>query len=182
VAEVMKGSPADAAGLRAGDVVVELGGAPIKEVPDLQRRIAAVRPGQTMKLTVIRERKPVAVSVKIGEMPADEPVVAEAPWTDEWGLSVELLTGDAALRLDLPVSRGLLVTDVQPGSPAEKAGLRRGDVILEVARRAADDPASLYRALGALKPGESVLIYVHRAGGGSGGANQFLVMERSRKP
>src|SRR5437867_1749707 len=182
VAEVMKGSPADAAGLRAGDVVVELGGAPIKEVPDLQRRIAAVKPGQTMKLTVIRERKPVAVSVKIGEMPADEPVVAEAPGTDEWGLSVELLTGDAALRLDLPVSRGLLVTDVQPGSPAEKAGLRRGDVILEVGRRAADDPANLYRALGALKPGESVLIYVHRAGGSSGGANQFLVMERSRKP
>src|SRR5437867_3341539 len=182
VAEVMKGSPADVAGLRAGDVVVELGGAPIKEVPDLQRRIAAVKPGQTMKLTVIRERKPVAVSVKIGEMPADEPVVAEAPGTDEWGLSVELLTGDAALRLDLPVSRGLLVTDVQPGSPAEKAGLRRGDVILEVARRAADDPANLYRALGALKPGESVLIYVHRAGGSSGGANQFLVMERSRKP
>src|SRR5437879_3209327 len=182
VAEVMKGSPADVAGLRAGDVVVELGGAPIEEVPDLQRRIAAVKPGQTMKLTVIRERKPVAVSVKIGEMPADEPVVAEAPGTDEWGLSVELLTGDAALRLDLPVSRGLLVTDVQPGSPAEKAGLRRGDVILEVARRAADDPANLYRALGALKPGESVLIYVHRAGGGSGGANQFLVMERSRKP
>src|SRR5437867_9392419 len=182
VAEVMKGSPADVAGLRAGDVVVELGGSAIKEVPDLQRRVAAVKPGQTMKLTVIRERKPVAVSVKIGEMPADEPVVAEAPGTDEWGLSVEALTGDAALRLDLPVNRGLLVTDVQPGSPAEKAGLRRGDVILEVARRSADDPANLYKALGALKPGESLLIYVHRAGGSGGGANQYLVMERSRKP
>ncbi len=179
VAEVMKGSPAEAAGLRAGDVVVELGGTPIKEVPDLQRRIAAVKPGQTMKLTVIREKKPVPVTVKIGEMPADEPVVAEALGTNEWGFSVESLTGDAALRFDLPVSRGLLVTDVQPGSPAEKAGLRRGDVILEVARRPADDPANLYRVLGALKPGESVLIYVHRAGGGSGGANQYLTMERA---
>jgi len=69
---------------------------------------------------------------------------------------------------------------VQPGSPAEKAGLRRGDVILEVARRPADDPANLYRVLGALKPGESVLIYVHRAGGASGGANQYLTMERAR--
>ena len=110
--------------------------------------------------------------------------MAEGPATDEWGLSVEALTGDAALRLDLPVNRGLLVTDVQPGSPAEKAGLRRGDVILEVARRSADDPANLYKALGALKPGESLLIYVHRAGGsgGGGGANQYLVMERSRKP
>jgi serine protease Do len=182
VADVMKGSPADAAGLKPGDIVVELGGSPIKEVPDLQRRVAAVRPGQTMKLTVIREKKPMSFSVKIGEMPSDEPVVAEGPGTDEWGLSVESLTGDAALRLDLPVARGLLVTDVQPGSPAEKAGLRRGDVILEIARRPADDAANLYRALGALKAGESLLIYVHRAGGSSGGANQYLVMERSRKP
>jgi serine protease Do len=178
----MKGSPAETAGLRAGDVVVELSGAPIKEVPDLQRRIAALRPGQTMKLTVIRERKPVPLSVKIGEMPSDEPLVAEASGSDEWGLNVEAVTGDAALRLNLPVSRGLLVTDVQPGSPADKAGLRRGDIILEVARRPADDAATLQRALGALKPGESVLIYVHRASGSSGGANQYLTMERSRQP
>src|SRR5881296_480841 len=181
VAEVMKGSPAETAGLRAGDVVVELSGTPIKEVPDLQRRIASIKPGQTMKLTVIRDKKPVAVSVKIGEMPADEPVVAEAPGNDEWGLNVESLTGDAALRLDLPVSRGLFVTEVQPGSPAEKAGLRRGDVILELSRRPADDAAALFKALSALKPGESVLIYVHRAGGSGGGTNQYLTMERSRQ-
>ena len=181
VAEVMKGSPADTAGLRAGDVVIDLSGTPIKEVPDLQRRIAGIRPGQTMKLTVIRDKKPVSVTVKIGEMPADEPVVAEAPGNDEWGLSVESLTGDAALRLDLPVSRGLLVTEVQPGSPAEKAGIRRGDVILEISRRPADEPATLFKALSALKPGESILIYVHRAGGSGGGANQYLTMERSRQ-
>jgi serine protease Do len=181
VAEVMKGSPADTAGLRAGDVVVDLSGTPIKEVPDLQRRIAAIRPGQTMKLTVIRDKKPVPITVKIGEMPADEPVVAGAPGNDEWGLSVGSLTGDAALRLDLPVSRGLLVTEVQPGSPAEKAGIRRGDVILEISRRPADDPATLFKALSALKPGETILIYVHRAGGSGGGANQYLTMERSRQ-
>ena len=181
VAEVMKGSPAETAGLKAGDVVVELGGAPVKEVPDLQRKVAAVKPGQTLKLTVIREKKPVSVTVKIGEMPSDETAAAEAPEADEWGLSVEALTGDAALRLDLGVTRGLLVTDVQPGSAAEKAGLKRGDVILELARKPIDDPALLYKALGALKPGESVLIYVHRVGSGAGaGANQYIVMERRR--
>jgi predicted metalloprotease with PDZ domain len=135
-----------------------------------------------MKLSVIRERKPMSFTVKMGEMPSDEPIVAEGPATDEWGLSVEPLTGDAALRLDLPVNRGLLVTDVQPGSPAERAGLRRGDVILEIARRPADDAANLHKALNALKPGESVLIYVHRTGGSGTGANQYLVMERSKKP
>src|SRR5262249_35522643 len=127
-AGVRRGSPADTAGLKAGDIVVELGGSAIKEVPDLQRRVAAVKPGQTMKLSVIRERKPMSFSVKIGEMPSDEPVLAEGPSTDEWGLSVESLTGDAALRLELPGNRGLLVTDVQPGSPAGEAGPRPGEL------------------------------------------------------
>src|SRR5262249_57367740 len=92
VVEVRKGGTADAGGLKAGDIVVELGGSAIKEVPVLQRRVAAVKPGQTMKLAVIRERKPMSFSVKIGEMPSDEPMVAEGPSTDEWGLSVESLT------------------------------------------------------------------------------------------
>src|SRR2546423_7790076 len=96
VAEVINGGPAEAAGVRQGDVIVELNGAPIKEVPDLQRRIASIRPGQTMKLVVIRDKKPVPITVKIGEMPADEPLIAEAPGNDEWGLSVAALTGDAA--------------------------------------------------------------------------------------
>src|SRR6266581_1166083 len=73
VAEVMKGGPAEAAGVRQGDVIVELNGAPIKEVPELQRRVAAVAPGQPVRLKVIRERKPVALSVTVTEMPAEEP-------------------------------------------------------------------------------------------------------------
>src|SRR5262245_27536387 len=181
IADVMKGGPADAAGLRAGDVIVEFGGVPVKEVPDLQRQAANAPPGQRLSVIVVRDHAKVPVTVTVGEMPNEEPIVAEAPGNDEWGLNVESLTGDAALRLELPVSRGLLVTEVQPGSPAEKAGLRRGDVILEISRRPADDPATLFKALSALKPGESILIYVHRAGGSGGGANQYLTMERSRQ-
>ena len=71
------------------------------------------------------------------------------------------------------------------GSNPFQATLRRPSdstaVILELSRRPADDPAALFKALSALKPGESVLIYVHRAGGGGGGANQYLTMERSRQ-
>src|SRR5207247_4834246 len=95
VAEVMKGGPAEAAGVRQGDVIVELNGAPIKEVPELQRRVAAVAPGQPVRLKVIRERKPVALSVTVTEMPAEEPVLDGAPEDEGWGLSVETLSGGA---------------------------------------------------------------------------------------
>ena len=180
VADVLKSGPAEAAGLRPGDIVVEFGGAPIKEVPDLQRRVAGIVPGQTVKLTVVRDRKPVPVSVRVGEMPSDEPVQAAVRGAEDFGLGVEPLSGDAALRLNLPFTRGLVVSEVAPLSAAEKSGLRRGDVILEVDRRPVGDPPGLYRVLAALKPGESVLVYVHRPA--SGGSNQYLVLERSRQP
>src|SRR5439155_26487293 len=112
VAEVMKGGPAEAAGVRQGDVVVELNGAPIKEVPELQRRVAAVAPGQSVRLKVIRERKPVALSVTVAEMPADEPVLAGAPEDETWGFGVEPLSGEAAAQLNLAIAGGPLVPDV----------------------------------------------------------------------
>src|SRR5881296_160400 len=180
VAEVMKGGPAEAAGVRQGDIIVELNGAPIKEVPELQRRVAAVAPGQPVRLKVIRERKPVALSVTVTEMPAEEPVLAGAPEDEGWGLSVEPLSGDAAAQLGLTIAAGLLVTDVVAGSPADKAGLRRGDVIVEVGKKPVADPATLFRTLAQLKPGDRVLVFVQRPS--SGGRAEYLVMERSRQP
>jgi len=175
----MKGGPGDAAGMRPGDVVVEFGGVPIKEVPDLQRRVASVTPGQPTKLTVIRERRPVGLTVIIGEMPGDEPTVAAEHGAESWGLSVEPLGADSALRLNLSHSHGVVVTDVMPGSPADRAGLRRGDVILEINRRSVGDPGALARDLAAVPAGHSVLVYVHRPGG-SGGRNEYLVMGPTR--
>ena len=180
VAEVMKGGPAEAAGVRQGDVIVELNGAPIKEVPELQRRVAAVAPGQPVKLKVIRDRKPVTLAVTVSEMPGDEPVLAGAPDDESWGLSVEPLTGEAALQLNLGISGGLLVTDVVAGSPGDRAGLRRGDVIVELGKKPVADPPALYRTLAQLKPGERVLVLIHRPA--SGGRAEYLVMERSREP
>ena len=180
VSDVMKDGPADVAGVRPGDVIVELNGGAIKEVPELQRRVAGVAPGQTARLTVMRDGKPVRLGVKIGEMPADEPAAAAAPDEEGWGLGVETLSAEAALRLNLSTTRGLLVTDVAPGSPADRAGLRRGDIIVEAGRTPVADPAALYRALAQLKPGERLLVYVQRPG--AGGSSEYLVMERAPRP
>ena len=179
VADVMKGGPAEAAGLRPGDIVVELGGDTIREVPELQRRVAAVAPGETVALTIVRDRQRLPVSVKVGEMPTEEPAQAAVRGADEFGLTVEPLPADHALRLDLRAG-GVVVTTVSPGRAAEKAGLRRGDVIVELNRRPVTDAPAFYGALGALRPGESTLLYVHRPAGG--GRNEYVVLERTKQP
>jgi Do/DeqQ family serine protease len=177
VADVMKGGPAETAGLRAGDVVVEFAGTPIREVPDLQRRVADVKPGQKVRLRVVRDRATVPVTVTVGEMPAEEPALLAQAGAEGFGLQVEPLSPSVAERLNLPVSQGVLVIDVAAGGPADRAGLRRGDVILEVGKQPVADVPAFARALAALAPGDTALIYVHRPG--AGGRNQFLVLERS---
>ncbi len=182
VADVMKGGPAEAGGLKPGDVIVELDGGSIREVPELQRRVAGVAPGQVVGLTIIRDKKPVRLKVKVGEMPRDDAATpAEAEDEEGWGLGVEPISGEAAQRLNLPGAGGLLVNEVVPGSPAARAGLRRGDVVLEVGKTPVSEPGALYRALGQLKPGERVLVYVFRPGAGEG-RREYLVMERDKQP
>ena len=176
VADVIKGGPAEAAGLKPGDVIVELNGAKIREVPELQRRVANVTPGQSVAVAVVRDGAPQRLRVLVGEMPTDEPLVATAPGPEGFGLQVEPLAPDSAERLNLPFSDGLLVLDVASGGPADRAGLKRGDVIREVDRQPVHDAPALQRALSAVPAGRSVLVWVHRSGGG--GQSQYVVLER----
>jgi Do/DeqQ family serine protease len=178
VADVMKGGPGEVAGLRPGDVIVDLGGARIREVPDLQRRVANVAPGQTVAVGVVRDRASQRLQVRVGEMPAEDATAATEldGGPEGFGLQVEPLAPDTAERLGLAFSHGLLVTDVAAGGPGDRAGLKRGDVILEVDRQAVHDGPGLQRALGAVPAGRSVLVWVHRPGAGA--RNQYLVLER----
>jgi Do/DeqQ family serine protease len=180
VADVVKGSPAETAGLRAGDLVVEFDGALVKEVPDLQRRAAGASPGQVVSLVVLREGARLPVKVTIGEMPSEE-AVATSPDdnAERWGLKVESTARDPAPRVETPLPAGVVVTGIAPGTPAEKAGLRPGDVILSIKGRPVGDPDALYRALDELKPGESVPVYVRRAE--DGGRNLYVVLERPER-
>ncbi|HEX3177193.1 MAG TPA: Do family serine endopeptidase [Methylomirabilota bacterium] len=178
VADVMKGGPADSGGLRPGDVVVDFGGTRIREVPDLQRRVANVRPGQAVKLVVVRDNTRVPVTVTVGEMPAEDPTVAASEsGVERFGLRAEPLTSDVAERLGVSYTRGVVVVEVAAGSPAAAAGLRRGDLILEVARRPIADPSELAQALTALPDGEPALLYVHRPGADA--RNEYVVLNRT---
>ena len=174
VTDVMKAGPAETAGLRSGDVITELADGKITEVPDLQKRVAAHAPGESVTLTVVRDRKPMAVRITLGEMPSEEALVVATGADASWGLSVEAVGPALAGRLD--IARGVVVTEVVPEGPAAKAGLRVGDVVLNVNREAVADVASFRQLLAVVKPGESVRLYVHRTT--EGGVKEYLVLEK----
>ncbi len=165
VADVMKDGPAEAAGVRPGDIIVQFGGQATREVPDLQRRVAATPPGQPVPLTVLRDKKQTRLTIKIGEMPGEETVVATAPTIEGWGLTVAALTPELAERYGLTAKEGVVVTEVAPGSAAAGAGIRQGDAVLEVNREPVRTVQAFQRALAKLKPGEAVPVYLQRGGG-----------------
>src|SRR5262249_43895727 len=179
VADVMKGGPAETAGLRAGDIVVELNGTRIREVPDLQRRVAGVGAGERVRVVVVRDGVRQPITVTIAEMPSEEPTLLALAGAEAFGLQVEPLSPGAAERLNLSISQGVIVVDVAAGGAAERAGLRRGDVILEVGRQPVNDARSFCQALVALAPGDPALMYVHRS---AEGGNQYIVLERGAAP
>jgi len=176
VADVMKGGPAETAGLRAGDIVVEVNGVRVREVPDLQRRVAGLAPGERVRIVVVRDGARQPATVTIGEMPSEEPTVRAQAGEDGFGLHVEPLSPGIADRLNLAVSQGVLVVDVAAGGPAARAGLRRGDVILEVGRQPVSDAQTFGQALAAIPPGETALLYLHRPGADA--RNQYVVLDR----
>ena len=173
VSDVMKDSPAEAAGMRPGDVIVEFTGQGIKEVTDLQRRVAAVEPGKPAALTVIRDRRPTRLTVRIGEQPGEEVEVAALPREERLGLIVEPVTPDSAERFGLSTRSGVVVTAVRPGTAGAEAGIRPGDAILEVNRRPVTGVESFRDAVASVKPGEIVPVYIQRGGGG----NEYVVLK-----
>ena len=135
VAEVEKGSPADKAGIKVGDVVVRVAGAPTEDSREVQRAVLDQKVGDKIDITVWRNGKQTDVAVRTAEMPHDRAGGAQAPGTPQskLGLGLQTLTPDLAARLGLDRdSKGAVITSVTPGSAAAEAGVREGDVITAV--------------------------------------------------
>jgi serine protease Do len=157
----MKDGPAQDAGIKVGDVIVEFDGHTVKDSTELPLLVARTAIGKTVKLKVIRDKETNSVSVKISELKEEE--VAATGKEEGFGLTVQPLTPDIAESLGLSSDqKGVVVSAVEPGSSADDAGMRRGDVILEVNREPVKDLASYRKALKAAGKGKSVLFLVRR--------------------
>jgi len=168
VAQVMEGTPAAKAGIKAGDVVVSFEGHPIKRSRDLPRLVATASPGSKSTLEVIRDGKRVKLKIEIGTLPEE---MAQSGGggghsgdSDRFGLRVAPITTDLMTQFHLPADakEGVLVVDVSDGSPAADAGLQPGDRILKVGPSAIASVKDLVKVLAGAASGKVLLLRVAR--------------------
>lgn len=171
VGEVIKGSPAEKAGLKRGDVIVSFNGEKVEDSGHLRNMAASTPVGNKVKLEIIRDKKKVPVEVTVGEMPKEvaggKEGGAEAPGTSTAlsGVTVQDLTPEAIDRLGLDKdTAGVLVTSVDSGSAADEAGLARGDVIMSINRKPVKNVRAYNGELRKLGKGEPVLLLINRQG------------------
>ncbi|GFO70388.1 peptidase [Geomonas limicola] len=162
VSSVVAESPASAAGLHTGDVVISCYGHPVATANDLPRIVAEAPVGKEIAITVVRDGNELPLRVTLKD--ASSATVARASVTSEadLGLKVALLDQRRQLRAGVPKGRGVVVTDVDEDGPAANAGIRPGDIILEVNRKPVRGVAGFFDALAA--KGTPVLLLVHRGG------------------
>jgi serine protease Do len=174
VANVTKDGPADKAGVKVGDVIIEFDGKEVKDSSDLPIIVARTPVDRRARMKVLRDKKEITLTVSVGEL-KDAEVVASAPEKGELGLTVQRLTPQMAESLGLDKSEGVVVTAIEPGSAADEAGIRRGDVIVEVDRKLVRNLDEYKKAVAAIRKGRGVLFLVRR-----GDSTLFLALKPQR--
>jgi serine protease Do len=165
VSEVLTDSPAAGAGIRRGDVILRFGGKAVQEVRDLPRMVAETPVGSEAEVGIQRDGKPLMVRIRVGEL-RQERLARLHPQDPPFGLTVQDLTPEVAKDLGVPQGRGVVVTGVTPGSAADGAGLRQGDVILEANRKPVKTREEFDTAL-RQRSGEGSLLFLVRRGEGT---------------
>src|ERR1700726_699675 len=171
IMNVEPGSPAEKAGLKGGDVITSVNGAPVKSGNDLVNPIAQAPIGSKVKLTYVRDRAQKDTTAVVEDRTRVFPTQAGrigdqsgegAP--AEFGLRVDSLTPDRASRVGMEGQRGVLVTAVDPASFADDLGFGRGDVITEINREPISSLDDYKKSVAKLKPGQNVVFKVLRRG------------------
>jgi len=174
VASVEKGSPAEKAGLQSHDVLLEMDGKKIDSYDSFRNGVAMLAPDTDVKFLVMRDGKTRQITVTLGERPSEvaQGRSNEQPQSQQrLGITVQTVTKDLSEQFGYPLGKGVIVTGVAPGSPAEEAGIQAGDLIQSVNRTTTNSIDEFTHAL-AQTHGGKVLLLVRR-----GEYSQFIVLE-----
>ena len=173
VDEPQSGSPAARAGILAGDVITAVDGKDVKDSHDLARRIAAMAPGSSVKLTILRKSETKTVTLTLGQLPDQRQANASIEGTRDGSTPRLGLTLVPASDVGGAGDQGVAVTAVDPEGPAAEHGIKTGDVILDIAGKSVSNPEDVRQALASVhKDGKrAVLMRVK-----SGDATKFVAV------
>lgn len=143
ITQVTKHSPAEKAGLKAGDVIVSFQGRSVSDTGDFRNQVAMAQPGSTVTFEIVRDGKQHSVNVQIDKLAEQQ--VAQAG--EKLGMAVQTITADLAKQFGIKAGKGVVVTEVAPGSVAMMAGINPGNVIQEVNRKAVNTAAEFNQAV-----------------------------------
>jgi serine protease Do len=175
VGQVGRGQPAAKAGIEPGDIILEFNGKPVKNTDELVATVIRTKPGTTVPVKILRDKQERTLNVTVDELDLEDEGARQqtretSSEPDEesssaFGLTISTLTADTARRLRAPSdAEGVLVSDVEQGSPAFRAGLQRGDIITRINRQPVRTPQEASRALGAVSSGSTAFLLVLRNG------------------
>jgi serine protease Do len=184
VGSVARGRPASKAGIEPGDIILEFNGRAVRNRDELVATVTATRPGTTVPVKILRDKQEKTLSVTVDELNLEEENnVAEERRTSAepaeepsqgFGVTLSALTADTARRLRAPAdAQGVLVSDVEQGSPAFRAGIVRGDIITRVNRQPVRTPQEASRVLAQVPSGGTAFLLVLR-----GGQEQFFTVRK----
>ena len=164
VGQVVPGSPAEKAGLNAGDVIIEYNGKEVSQMSMLPAMVASTSVGEKATIVLIRDGKKQNITVEIGKMEDEDSVLAdtETGTSKKIGITVQELTPKLAESLGIEEVQGLIVSDINPGSAAAEAGILRGDIILEINREKVESIVQYRNALVAAQEKKSILLLIKR--------------------
>jgi len=174
VNRVMEDSAAEKGGMKRGDVIIKIGDHKVEDVRDLQKVVTKTKPGKKVKVVVIREKKEVSLTIKLGEMPemTEEARVREEEKeeigegeVEQWlGMKVEALTTALARKYRIEDGEGVVIVEIEIGSKAEEMGLVEGDLIRSINRQSTKNCKEFKKVIKKVDLSEGVIFDIVRRG------------------
>ncbi len=164
VGDVVSGSAADKAGIRRGDVIVAFNNKTVDDAHNLPAMVAKTPVGKDATITILRDGVKQELPITVGKFPSETAKDEESsqPTNGKWGLQLQDLDQRMADERSLPAGQGVLVAGVQPGSPADLAGIHTGDIILEVNRQPANSVKKVEETIAKSDDADTLLLLVKR--------------------
>ena len=167
IGEVFEGDPADKAGIKPKDVVIEVDGDKIEDSRDLSQKIAEIRVGDKITIKVVRGGKELTFRVDIAKRTEDkESLALKQPMEEtDLGMAVSTLTRELARRFNISETEGVVVVSVEQDGPADKAEVQKGDLILEIDHKPIKTLDDYQSQIEKVKKGETISLLIKRRRG-----------------